>query len=282
MIRVLGTILTGLLGLAFGSFLNVCVSRWPAGESVVRPASHCRGCGRTLRWWENVPVLSWLALRGQCRTCGVRIGVRYVLVEATVGALWAMAAWRAWDAPFPFAYGIGLCFLAWVLVALAALDAEHLWIPDAITLPGAAVGFLWWLAQAELGGWPRHTLKLPWGDAEAMGARLLAIAVSAGLILAIRWTYWLVRRREGIGLGDAKLMALLGAWLGLPGALLAFALGVLLGAIAAVALLLIPHRSEGTWGAMRLPLGTFLCAGGMVSAFWGQPLIAAYLRLAGF
>ncbi len=94
MIRILGTVFAALLGLAFGSFLNVCLSRWPEGESVVTPRSHCRACGRTLAWWENVPLLSWLALRGRCRTCGVWIGWRYPLVELAVGGLWASAfAW---------------------------------------------------------------------------------------------------------------------------------------------------------------------------------------------
>src|SRR5580692_2649401 len=94
MIRLMGTIFAGLLGLAFGSFLNVCVSRWPAGESVVTPRSHCRACGRMLKWWENVPLVSWIALRGRCRTCGASIGWRYAAVELAVGGLWAAVAWR--------------------------------------------------------------------------------------------------------------------------------------------------------------------------------------------
>src|SRR5579863_972778 len=94
MIRIWGTTIAALLGLAFGSFLNVCVTRWPAGESVVKPRSHCRACGRALTWWENVPLVSWLALRGRCRTCGVWIGWRYAVVEAAVGAVWAIIAWR--------------------------------------------------------------------------------------------------------------------------------------------------------------------------------------------
>jgi len=92
MIRILGTIFAGLLGLAFGSFLNVCLSRWPEGESVVKPRSHCRHCSHTLAWWENVPLASWLVLRGRCRGCGAWIGWRYPLVEAAVGGLWA---WQA-------------------------------------------------------------------------------------------------------------------------------------------------------------------------------------------
>jgi leader peptidase (prepilin peptidase)/N-methyltransferase len=113
---------------------------------------------------------------------------------------------------------------------------------------------------------------------------LLAILVAAGLILLIRWIYWLVRRREGIGLGDAKLMAMLAAWLGLQGALLSFAIGVVLGTIAGLVVLLLPstRKSNGGWAATKLPLGTFLCVGGIVSSFWGEQMIDAYRHWAGF
>lgn len=282
MIRVLTTIFAGLLGLAFGSFLNVCVSRWPESESVVHPGSHCRACNRTLRWWENIPLASWLALRGRCRTCGTQIGARYVLVEAAVGGLWAFIAWNAWNAASPVDYLAGLWFLVWVLAALAVLDAENLWLPDALTIPATIVGFLWWLARLELAEWSKHALKMPWGDARPIALRLVGIAAAAGIILAIRWSYWLVRRREGIGLGDAKLMALLAAWLGFPGAALSLVLAVLMGTLVALVLLVLPKRGDEAWAAIKLPLGTFLCIGGMASALWGAPLIAGYLRLVGF
>lgn len=283
MIRALATIFAGLLGLAFGSFLNVCVSRWPQGESIVHPGSHCWACDRPLRWWENVPIVSWFALRRKCRTCGAPISPRYPIAEAAVGFAWAFAAWSGWNAAFPVAQTVGLCYFLWVLVALAVLDAEYLWLPDAITIPGMIVGFLWWLVQTELAGWRMHTLKQPWGDAGAIAGRVLAIVIAAGIIFAIRGIYWLIRRREGIGLGDAKLMAMLGAWLGLSGTLVAFGIGVVLGAIVALTLLIFPKsRTDAeTWAASKLPLGTFLCIGGIVAALWGQPIVDAYLRWAG-
>ena len=315
MICILGTIFVGLLGLAFGSFLNVCLSRWPQGESIVLPRSHCLQCGRTLAWWENLPLLSWLALGGRCRTCRAWIGWRYPLVELAVGALWAVSAWRflsmsldpnatALDLSSGLADAAGRMIFYWLLIALAVLDAEHLWLPDWLTLPGAALGFALTLLRARLlsqpaspsralihhglmnglmnGAWrPLFTLAFQW---------LLGILAAAGLILLIRWLYWLVRRREGIGLGDAKLMALLAAWLGLPGALLAFGMGVVLGALAALVLLATPsarnqprtHPQSQHWAATKLPLGTFLSIGGIVSSLWGQPIIAAYLHWAGF
>ena len=300
MIRILATVFAALLGMAFGSFLNVCLSRWPEGESVVRPGSHCRSCGRTLAWWENFPLVSWLALRGRCRTCKSRISWRYPLVELAVGLLWAIVVWQAMrphmdalaSTPGPISFSpwfllllaataLGKMLLTWTLIGLAALDAEQLWLPDIVTLPGIVLGAAVALSRGDflLGG----------GSASA--SRLLqclniafAILAAAGLVLLIRWVYWLVRRREGMGLGDAKLMAMLAAWLGLPGALLSFALGVFLGAIFAVGLLAAPNRNDKSesWILTKLPFGTFLCIGGIVSALWGQPIIAAYLRWAGF
>jgi len=295
MIRWAGTIFAGLLGLAFGSFLNVCLSRWPEGESVVAPRSHCRACGRTLAWWENVPVVSWIALRGRCRTCGVWIGWRYPIVELAVGLVWAAVAWRllGWmlvpETPVGvvlFGIGAALSHAAfyWLVVALASLDAEHLWLPDWFTWPGIALGVA---CSAVPFPFDATFAVFRGGGGTHIRAALAAIvsaAIAAGLILLIRWIYWLIRRREGLGLGDAKLMAMLGAWLGLQGALLAFGLGVVLGALVAVIVLIAkPKTSEaGGWAAMKLPLGTFLCIGGIVSGLWGQRILDAYLRWAGF
>jgi leader peptidase (prepilin peptidase)/N-methyltransferase len=303
MIRILGTIFAGLLGLAFGSFLNVCLSRWPEGESIVQPRSHCRNCDHTLAWWENIPLVSWLALRGRCRKCRVWIEWRYPVVELVVTTLWATTAWR-----FPTNLLIpnlssvalydslltmfGSMVFYWMLVALAILDAEHLWLPNWLTLPGTAAGFLLstfgFVAAVELGSIthsPVHyNFQYLHGEQwQVAWSRLLAILAATALILFIRWIYWLVRHREGVGLGDAKLMAMLAAWLGLPGALLAFGIGVVLGALVALILLVMPsvqNRTEG-WATSKLPLGTFLCIGGIVSSLWGQHLIAAYLRWTG-
>jgi leader peptidase (prepilin peptidase) / N-methyltransferase len=287
MIRILGTIFAGLLGLVFGSFLNVVLSRWPEGKSVVTPRSRCRACGRTLTWWENVPVVSWLALRGRCRTCGAWIGVRYVVVELAVGGLWALQAWRFFEAvhwqdnyfDVALASAVSKALFDWLLVALAVLDAEHLWLPDWLTLPGIVLGFLLttFLSPLDPSWWLRgETIQ------HAAFVDALAVMLAFVLILVIRWVYWLVRRKEGMGLGDAKLMAMLAAWLGLPGALLALFIGVVMGSVVAVGMLVVPKDDGETWGARRLPLGTFLCVGGIVSSLWGEAIIRSYLRWAGF
>jgi len=290
MIRILGTIFAGLLGLAFGSFLNVCLSRWPEGESVVQPRSHCRNCEHTLVWWENVPLVSWVVLRGRCRECGTGIGWRYPLVELAVGGLWAYYAYRsipmALDPELPTTVvfsiltdAFGQMALCWLLVALAVLDAENFWLPNALTLPGIVLGLAFTTAHEEF-GYHFDTTPQP---VRSLISCLISIAVCAGLIFLIRWIYKLIRKREGMGLGDAKLMALLAAWLGLPGALLAFGLGAILGSIVALTLLVVPaaRRDSDTWAGSKLPFGTFLCIGGIVSSLWGQHIIAAYLRWAG-
>jgi leader peptidase (prepilin peptidase)/N-methyltransferase len=291
MIRIFGTIFAGLLGLAFGSFLNVCLSRWPQDESIVYPRSHCRNCDHVLAWWENIPLLSWLVLHGRCRNCRTWIGCRYPLVELAVGTLWTLAAWQAThptdilDVPsekpqMALTGFVFQLFFYWLLVALAALDAEHLWLPDWLTWPGILLGYVIFNVQVDL---DESALKIGMGPFYAAASRLLEIITAAAIILVIRWIYRLVRRREGIGLGDAKLMALLAAWLGLPGALLAFGLGVVIGALVAVVLLLVPSAKSDSneWSLRKLPLGTFLCIGGIVSSLWGEPIIAAYLRWAG-
>jgi len=213
-----------------------------------------------------------------------------------VGVLWAFSVWQGlpWvlvDPQLPATFAaihiascIGQMFLFWLLVALAALDTEHLWLPNWLTLPGIALGFAERLLIAYLRSHVHNNDTVePSVFGQAVVA-LVSILIAAGLILFIRWLYWLIRRREGIGLGDAKLMALLAAWLGLPGALLAFVLGIVLGAVAALVLLAIPsaRRTTGSWALQKLPLGTFLCIGGIVSSLWGQPIIAAYLRWSGF
>jgi leader peptidase (prepilin peptidase)/N-methyltransferase len=294
MIRILGTTFAALLGLAFGSFLNVCLSRWPAGESIIHPRSHCRNCAHTLSWRENIPLLSWLLLRARCRYCRTAISIRYPLVESAVGLLWAAVAWRyvpvvldpnesASSIVFALLAMAGKFTFTWLLVALAALDLENLWLPNQLTFPGIVIGFAYsllpwyWIDRIPFFGLRRATL------AGVALRSVLAIVVAAGLVLLLRWLYGLIRHREGMGLGDVKLMAMLAAWLGLPATLLAFLIGTLLGAIAGIAVILLPSFREDPhdWKTTRLPFGTFLCIGGIVSSLWGPQFIYAYLRLVG-
>lgn len=303
MIAILGTFFASLLGLAFGSFLNVCASRMPEDESIVRPRSHCRGCGRALPWHENVPLASWIALRGRCRGCGAWIGWRYPLVELAVAFTWALAAWQAmpamllpgWSPTSIFdalLFAVEKMILCWLLILLAVLDAEHFWLPDRLTLGGAVLGlpffflnlaarWIWPFDPLESSsGWISHRSHI-YASVLHWVVGLLAVPL---FLLFTRWAYRMVRNREGVGLGDAKLMLLIAVWLGLDHSLLAFVLGVFLGAIVAIAMLFRSPQSRGSesWALARLPLGTCLCAGGIVSALWGTAIIRAYLEAAGF
>jgi leader peptidase (prepilin peptidase)/N-methyltransferase len=315
MIRPLGTAFAAFLGLIFGSFLNVCISRWPVGESISEDGSHCRHCDHAIPWYENIPLLSFLTLGGRCRKCNHAIGLRYPIVEAGIALLWGYSAWQfplgLIDPALPkvlientlitFA---GKLFFYWLVVALAFLDWENLWLPDWLTFPGAAIGFaITVFSVLLLGNWGAF-LPPPYYDLTGFVIdTLLGIAGAALLVLLIRWIYFLIRRREGIGLGDAKLMALLAAWMGLPLALLSFGIGVILAAIAGIFVLARPRRApeesarptDETPGSVsapaspagarqfsRLPLGTFLCIGGIVAHLWGQRILAIYLQMFNF
>lgn len=233
------------------------------------------------------------------------IGVRYPLAEAAVAATWALAAWNGMsvlDSPgaewLQIVDALGFAatqmVFCWLLILLATLDAEHFWLPDRVTLPGAVLGGL--LSLLRFGAlWLWSSLPLHWsllGVAEGHRALLLhgvmpwliSMLLLPGILLLIRWGYGAWRGQEGVGLGDIKLMLLLSAWMGLSHALLAFFLGISFGAIAAIVLLLRP-RSGGSLHSKRLskiPLGTFLCIGGILSAFWGREILTAYLRFSGF
>jgi leader peptidase (prepilin peptidase) / N-methyltransferase len=295
MILIYSTLFAGVAGLAFGSFLNVCVSRWPDEESVIRPASNCERCERTLKWWENIPVLSWLALGGRCRTCKAPIGWRHPIVELTVGGLWAYTVWQAlMQSPqrdfVELSYtavlnAVALLIFEWLLVGLAALDAENLWLPDRLIFPGLLLSLLLSFARPALdtyyisGGfdeWKHRT-------GVSLAQLFLGIVIPAGIMLVIRFGYRVFRNKDGIGAGDVKLIAMLGGWLGVKVALLAFGLGVLSAAAYGMLLLMNPTmRGKGdSWLEEKLPFGTFLALGGIVGGLWGVQLIALYARWTG-
>ena len=291
MIRILGTTFAGLLGLAFGSFLNVCLSRWPEQESVIEPRSHCRRCGHVLAWWENIPVASWLGLRGRCRACRGWIGWRYPLVEALVGALWAMAAWRAMSFPLDsvLSLAFGLSALAMGIGQIdfeldsggaggfrrgAFLASRRVYVSGNPRGAGAGSG-----AGADRGTREQSLLGAAGGRGrDAFGGNcgvacpVDPMALLAGEEARRHWSWG--RKTDGAaGRVAGTAGSLAGLWTGGGGRR---------SGGAAAAGLAARRREAGSWAASKLPLGTFLCIGGVVSAFWGQPLIAGYLRWAGF
>jgi leader peptidase (prepilin peptidase) / N-methyltransferase len=284
------TIFVVLVGLAFGSFLNVCISRLPRHESIVRPRSRCPKCGVPIRAHDNVPILSWLLLRGRCRACGWRIPWRYPAVEVANTALFLICFLRLGVTR----ESIAMAFLCSLLLGLAVMDAESLRLPDAFVWPGIGLGMVWSglmgglitdrigngilpSGSARTGSEPWLNLPLGQGAAiPAMVSSAIWALAAALLILAIRGAYWLVRRREGMGWGDVKLLAMIATWLGPALTLLTLFLGVV--AAAFVGVVWIGVRGRRGAMTMRLPFGSFLCAAAIYAIFAGAPIIEWYMK----
>lgn len=289
-----------LLGLLFGSFLNVCISRLPEHRSVVKPRSHCPRCMATIRWYDNVPLLSWVLLAAKCRSCKGSIPWRYPAVELGTGLWFALIAWIGLaDAASHTAVTAtsialgGTAVLGFLLIGLLVMDWRTQILPDAFTLTGIAIGFFLVCVQAIFlprGAYdihlnPQNQLRMSspgsfasQGDVFMTGpehlvmGRVLAICAAAAVPWLIRALYKAVRKREGLGLGDVKLMAMIAAFLGFAPAMLALFLGVILAAVYGIVLL---ARRRATT-VSRIPLGTFLCIGGLIAAVVGEPMIAWY------
>jgi leader peptidase (prepilin peptidase)/N-methyltransferase len=253
-----------LFGLLIGSFLNVCIYRLPRDLSVVRPRSHCVACEHPIAWYDNVPVLSYAILRGRCRHCGARISARYPLVELLTGAAFFVYVWR-FGAGLP---GIKLCLYGALLIGLFFADLEERILPDEFTLGGALAGlvFAWfvlvkdgtgeaflWMAGVHLG--PQAT--------SLVEAALGGVLPSAFLWLG-GWLYLKLRHREGLGLGDVKLMLMVGTFMGLHGALMTLIVGSLVGSLIGFAYIKIARKDPATY---ELPFGTFLAAAALVVPF---------------
>ena len=301
-----------LIGLLFGSFLNVCISRLPRRVSVVRPRSRCTECDAGVRWHDNIPMLSWILLRGKCRDCGRHISIQYPLVELAVG-LWFVYVIRvsSWiffrdpnsDIKFSFdqiasgtVEAIGLAILGFLLIGLMVMDWQTLRLPDAFTLTGIPIGMLLVCAQAIFLGPGEdqivlnttHQLRLSspgsfmsrgnvflTGPEALIFGRLAAVCGAALILLAVRWIYRAVRHREGMGLGDVKLLAMIAALLGFWPAVLALFVGVLSASVWGVFLLLSGRADRMT----KLAFGSFLSFGGLVAAMYGERVISGYAAL---
>ncbi len=270
-----------VLGLLVGSFLNVVILRLPqmllrdwriqardvlelAPEpsdttpfNLLRPASHCPACGHRIRPWENVPVLSWLLLRGRCSACSATISPRYPLVELATGLFTAAVAWQ-------IGWGMELLpalVLTWTLIALAGIDIDHQLLPDSITLPTLWLGLLLSLV-------PVYT--------DPAGAILGAVAGYLSLWLVYH-AFRLLTGKEGMGYGDFKLLALLGAWLGWSALPMIILLSALVGAVTGIAMILLLGRDR----QLPIPFGPYLAGAGWLALLWGDELTGLYLRWSG-
>ena len=252
---VFGALYSAVVGLCVGSFLNVVAHRLPRGESIVRPRSRCPQCGERIAARDNVPLLSFVLLRGRCRTCGGPIAWRYPAVEAGNGVLW-LASWLVFGATWD---GLAAAVFCSLMLVLAVIDARHFLLPDPLTYGGILLG----LAASFAVGW-----TTPAGSA-------LGAATGAGGLLLLIGLWYLLRRVRGMGLGDVKMLAAVGAFLGAGGMLLTLFLASLIGAAAG---LLFMVRGRLGWSS-RLPFGVFLAVGAVASLFFGARLIAAYAAL---
>lgn len=247
-----------LAGLIFGSFLNVCIARLPGHESIVTPRSRCPVCRSPIWALDNIPVASWLWLRGRCRACHGRISVQYPLVELGTAFLFAACVFQtglSWQTLIDAV----ACFF---LLGLAVMDAQTMLLPDSFTLTGIA------LALALRVGAPGIH------DRAAVASRTIAEAgLAAAMLLIVLAVYWIVRRKQGVGWGDVKLLAMIAAFLGLPLTLFTYFTGVVAAAVFA-AFLVFRHKARGF---DRLPFGSFLAGAAIVAIFAGRPMIAWYL-----
>ncbi len=259
-----GLVAAFVLGTLWGSFANVCIYRWPPtdahprGRSVVTPGSHCGACGKPVRWYDNVPILSYLWLRGRCRDCQTQFSARYVFVEALTGALFAAMAWYTFQLGVEVEPALGAravrffvyACLVVVLVVITFIDLDHKLILDRITYPAIPVFYVLGLLL------PERT----WYDG------LIGAALGYGVVRLIADGYWLLTKREGMGYGDGKLLAVIGALLGWPGVVLSLFGGAVLGSVIGVGALLLTRRGQPesdddeSLRHVELPFGPFIAA----------------------
>ncbi len=247
---ILLLVYAAVVGACVGSFLNVCIYRWPEGQSVVSPPSTCPGCGSRIRWYDNVPVFGWMWLRGRCRACGERISVQYPLIELTTASLWVAAVLRygfSWEA-------LSAALFFTLLLGIALTDARTYIIPDQFTLGGLAMGLL---------------LSLAPGGIEPLQAVLGAVLGFVLLWVVAVLGEW-VFQKPAMGGGDIKMMAMVGAFLGPPGVLLTIFLGALAGSV------IFGPISMKT--GKLVPFGIFLALGAGITQPWGNAIIGWYLR----
>ncbi len=291
-----------LAGLLFGSFLNVCIVRLPADESVVSPRSRCPACGHPIRSYDNVPLLSYVLLRGRCRDCGVAIAWQYPAVELAMG-LWCAvcslpltryAAVSGDDLIRLVIHQVAACALGFFLIGLGVIDWRHHRLPDTLTIPGMLMGLLFVCSDAIFLGPNDYNMVLQrtvninaagsgrstgnvflTGPEHLIYGRLVAVGACFLVPYFIRWLYRRIRKRDGMGLGDAKLLAMIASFIGFAPAIFAFFVGTLVASIYGTVLLLQRRATSLT----RLPFGSFLAAGGMIAVLAGTPLVDWYLSL---
>jgi len=265
--------LAGLFGLLIGSFLNVCIYRLPRDLSVVAPRSFCPECESPIAWFDNIPLLSYLILRAHCRKCGKRILLRYPLVELLTGAAFFCAVWVLGLSAGAFKF----CVFGAIVIALIFSDLEERILPDEFTLGGTAVGILFAVVVPMKFG-IMHLLLFSVRNQIVLSVAEAAFAAGffAGTLWFVGVLFKMIRHREGLGFGDVKMVAMIGAFLGLQGALLTLIVGSLLGAIVGLCYIWFTGKDASTY---ELPFGAFLGAAALGVGFFGEVFLSWYSRL---
>lgn len=255
-------VMAGVLGLCIGSFLNVVIYRVPLGMSVAFPASHCTSCNYKLKWYDNIPVLSYCILRGKCRKCGTHISARYTVVELANMALWLICVWRFYETnAYDITRMICAMVLCSVLICVFFIDLEHTIIPDRFQIIIAAIGMILTVCDAlQNGEWLKH---------------ILGLALGGGFFLAVYYIAILVYKREGLGFGDVKLMAGAGLVLGWVNTFIS----VLLGSVAGAIILVLVRRFTKSEKDTEYPFAPFLTAGILLALLFGDMLSSWYIGL---
>ena len=263
--------LAGVFGLLIGSFLNVCIYRLPRDLSVVTPRSFCPACRSTIAWYDNVPLLSYVVLRGRCRRCQAPIPIQYPLVELFTGICFFAAFWR-----FPLYWPAAkICVFSAISIALIAADFKDRILPEEFTLGGIFCG-LAFAVFAPLRDPILDALPIRGAHLLSLSESALAAVIGGGILWLIGALYKSIRRREGLGLGDVFLMAMVGSFLGLDGALLTLLIGSILGSVTGLAYILVTRKDSATY---QLPFGSFLGIGALVVAFFGAAIVTWYSGL---
>ena|SRR2546427_52999 len=255
--------LTFFLGAIVGSFLNVCILRLPKEESIVSPSSHCPNCKTPIPFYDNVPLISYLFLAGRCRFCSEKISPRYFVVELLMASLSVALLHHL---GLGFAFFVNFVFVA-ALVVISFVDLDVRIVPDVISLPGIAVGLLSAIVSWLLSIDPLLILPSPVSS-------LLGVVFGGGILLIVAWGYEYFTGIEGMGGGDIKLLAMIGAFLGWPSIPLALFFASLAGSIVGIAFMV----TKGVGGKFALPFAPFLCLGALFHLFFARELITFYLE----
>jgi leader peptidase (prepilin peptidase)/N-methyltransferase len=276
----------GFFSFAFGasiaSFLNVCIWRLPRNESVVRPASHCPNCNASIKWHQNIPILSYMALGGKCANCRKPISMRYTIVEL-LGGLLFLAAYLQWAMPAAFAdmpvaglrplMSIGCVIVYWTvfsgLILGSFIDLEHFYLPDRVTIGGMLLGIP---ASVLL---PELQMERAWLDSLCWSAAGLAFGFF--FLWGMGWVFSKILKKDALGFGDVKLMGAVGAFFGPTAVLFVLIVSSIVGSVAGVALIIRGRAKIG--GFTAVPYGPFIAIGTVVWMFWGPELVSAYIRL---